>query len=88
MRPQPRTPPLPTAHAAYPAKLLVVLGTVFLLYCLAGLVVFVGFTILDFNRLRRANMGSAVPIAAGIFLDIFNVFLFMLSLFGGGGNRR
>jgi hypothetical protein len=29
-------------------------------------------------------MGSAVPIAAGIFLDIFNVFLFMLSLLGGG----
>jgi hypothetical protein len=25
-----------------------------------------------------------VPIAAGIFLDIFNVFLFFLSLFGGG----
>jgi FtsH-binding integral membrane protein len=58
-----------------------------IIYSLAGLVVFGGFTILDFNRLRRADMSSAVPIAAGIFLDIFNVFLFMLSLFGGG-NRR
>jgi FtsH-binding integral membrane protein len=29
-------------------------------------------------------MSSAVPIAASIFLDIFNVFLFMLRLFGGG----
>jgi len=55
-----------------------------IIYALAGLVVFGGFTILDFNRLRRANMASAVPIAAGIFLDIFNVFLFMLRLFGGG----
>jgi modulator of FtsH protease len=48
-------------------------------------VIFGGFTIFDFNRLRRTpNMNSAVPIAASIFLDIFNVFLFMLRLFGGG----
>lgn len=59
-----------------------------LIYSIAGLVVFGGFTVLDFNRLKRADMSSSVPIAAGIFLDIFNVFLFMLSLFGGGGNRR
>jgi modulator of FtsH protease len=58
------------------------------IYAVLGLVVFGAFTIFDFNRLRRASMASAVPIAAGIFLDIFNVFLFMLSLFGGGGNRR
>ena len=55
-----------------------------LIYCVAGLVIFGGFTIFDFNRLRRASMSSAVPIAAGIFLDIFNVFLFMLRIFGGG----
>ena len=55
-----------------------------IIYCVLGLVIFGGFTIFDFNRLRRANMGSAVPIAAGIFLDIFNVFLLLLSLFGGG----
>jgi FtsH-binding integral membrane protein len=55
-----------------------------LIYSVLGLVVFGGFTIFDFNRLRRASMGSAVPIAAGIFLDIFNVFLFMLRIFGGG----
>ena len=52
-----------------------------------GLVIFGGFTIFDFNRLRRANMDIAVPIAAGIFLDIFNVFLFFLQLFGGGGRN-
>jgi modulator of FtsH protease len=58
------------------------------IYAVLGLVIFGGFTVIDFNRLRRANMDAAVPIAAGIFLDIFNVFLFFLSLFGGGGNRR
>jgi modulator of FtsH protease len=46
-------------------------------------VIFGGFTIFDFNRLRRTEMAAAVPIAAGIFLDIFNVFLLMLELFGG-----
>src|SRR5436305_6803613 len=56
-----------------------------IIYCVLGLVIFGGFTIFDFNRLRRTkDMRSAVPLAAGIFLDIFNVFLFMLQLFGGG----
>jgi modulator of FtsH protease len=58
-----------------------------LIYAVLGLGVFGAFTIFDFNRLRRATMGSAVPIAASIFLDIFNVFLFMLQIFGGGGRR-
>jgi hypothetical protein len=41
--------------------------------------------IFDFNRLRRTEMANAVPIAASIFLDIFNVFLLLLlELFGGG----
>jgi FtsH-binding integral membrane protein len=54
-----------------------------LIYSILGLVVFGGFVIFDFNRLRRANAAAAVPIAAGIFLDIFNVFLFFLRIFGG-----
>jgi modulator of FtsH protease len=54
-----------------------------IIYSVLGLVVFGGFTIFDFNRLRRAHMDSAIPIAAGIFLDVFNVFLFMLRIFGG-----
>ena len=57
-----------------------------IIYAVLGLVIFGGYTIFDFNRLRRANMASAVPIAAGIFLDIFNVFLFFLQIFGGGRN--
>jgi FtsH-binding integral membrane protein len=57
------------------------------IYGVIGLVVFGAFTIFDFNRLRRANQASAVPIAASIFLDVFNVFLFMLRLLGGGGRN-
>jgi len=54
------------------------------IWSVAGLVIFGGFTIFDFNRLRRAGKETAVPIAASIFLDILNVFLFALQLFGGG----
>src|SRR3954449_7449373 len=53
------------------------------IYAVAGLGIFGAFTIFDFNRLRRADAGSAVGIAASIFLDVFNVFLLLLSLFGG-----
>jgi FtsH-binding integral membrane protein len=55
-----------------------------LIWSIAGLVIFGGYTIVDFNRLRRAGQESAVPIAASIFLDVLNIFLFFLSLFGGG----
>jgi FtsH-binding integral membrane protein len=59
-----------------------------IIYCVLGLGIFGAFTVFDFNRLARTrDARAAVPIAASIFLDIFNVFLFMLSLFGGG-NRR
>ena len=55
-----------------------------IIYAVAGLAIFGGFTIFDFNRLRRANAdSSSVVIAASIFLDIFNVFLLFLNLFGG-----
>src|SRR4051812_3962296 len=53
------------------------------IYAVAGLGIFGAFTIFDFNRLRRADAGSAVVIASSIFLDIFNVFLLLLGLFGG-----
>ena len=55
------------------------------IWSVAGLVIFGGFTIVDFNRLRRAGQESAVPIAASIFLDVLNIFLFWLQLFGGEG---
>ena len=53
------------------------------IYAVAGLGIFGAFTIFDFNRLRRADASSAVGIAASIFLDVFNVFLLLLDLFGG-----
>jgi FtsH-binding integral membrane protein len=55
-----------------------------LIYAVLGLALFGAFTIFDFNRLRRANMDMSVPIAVGIFLDIVNIFLFFLQIFGGG----
>jgi modulator of FtsH protease len=58
------------------------------IYAVLGLLVFGGLTVFDFNRLARTTMSGAVPIAASIFLDVFNIFLFFLQLFGGGGSRR
>jgi modulator of FtsH protease len=54
-----------------------------IIYAVAGLGIFGAFTIFDFNRLRRASGESAIAIAASIFLDVFNVFLLLLELFGG-----
>jgi uncharacterized protein len=54
-----------------------------LIWCIGGLIVFAGLTIFDFNRLRSAGNGDVALIAASIFLDAFNVFLFMLQLLGG-----
>jgi uncharacterized protein len=55
-----------------------------MIYAVLGLVIFGAYTIFDFNRLRRANMDMAVPIAVGIFLEVVNIFLFFLQIFGGG----
>jgi modulator of FtsH protease len=51
-------------------------------WSLAGLVIFGLYTVVDFNRLRRAGSDEAIPLAAGIFLDVLNIFLIMLRLFG------
>jgi uncharacterized protein len=50
-------------------------------YAIVGLVIFGGYTVVDFNRLRRAGTEEAIPLAAGIFLDVFNIFLLFLRLF-------
>ncbi len=53
-----------------------------LIYAIAGLVIFAGFTMFDFQRLRRTQDIRAAPLlAASIFLDVLNVFLLLLSLF-------
>ena len=40
------------------------------------------YTVIDFNRLRRAGNDEAIPLAAAIFLDVLNIFLFFLQIFG------
>lgn len=58
-----------------------------LIWAILGLVVFAGLTMWDFQRLRRSrDMASAPLIAASIFLDAVNVFLFFLRIFAGGRN--
>ena len=54
-----------------------------LIYAILGLVIFAGFTMFDFQRLRRStDIRQAPLLAASIFLDILNVFLLLLSIFG------
>jgi uncharacterized protein len=56
-----------------------------LIYAILGLVIFAGLTAYDFQRLRRNNDIRTAPLlAASIFLDILNVFLLLLSIFGRG----
>jgi FtsH-binding integral membrane protein len=54
-----------------------------LIYAILGLVIFAGLTAYDFQRLRRTQDIRAAPLlAASIFLDVLNVFLLFLTLFG------
>jgi FtsH-binding integral membrane protein len=56
-----------------------------LLYSILGLVIFAGLTMFDFQRVRRSKgIASAPMLAAAIFLDGLNVFLFFLRIFSGG----
>ena len=53
-----------------------------LVYSVLGLVIFAGFTMFDFQRLRtNTDITSAPLLAASIFLDVLNVFLFFLQIF-------
>jgi uncharacterized protein len=59
-----------------------------LAYSVLGLVIFAGFTMFDFQRLRHTkDIASAPLLAASIFLDLINVFLFFLSIFSGSEER-
>jgi modulator of FtsH protease len=51
-------------------------------WTIVGLAIFGLYTVVDFNRLRRAGTNEAIPLAAGIFLDVLNIFLLFLRLFG------
>jgi len=55
-----------------------------LVYSVLGLVIFAGFTMFDFQRLRTNTDAASAPLlAASIFLDVLNVFLFFLEIFSG-----
>jgi modulator of FtsH protease len=55
-----------------------------LVYSILGLVIFAGFTMFDFQRLRtNSDVTEAPLLAASIFLDVLNVFLFFLQIFTG-----
>jgi uncharacterized protein len=55
-----------------------------LVYSVLGLVIFARFTMFDFQRLRTNTDIAAAPLlAASIFLDVLNVFLFFLQIFSG-----
>jgi len=59
-----------------------------LIYSILGLVIFAAITMIDFQRLRRSrDIQSAPLLAASIFLDILNVFLFFLQIFARGDDR-
>jgi modulator of FtsH protease len=50
-------------------------------WSIAGLAIFGLYTVIDFNRLRHGGTEEAIPLAAGIFLDVLNIFLLFLRLF-------
>jgi modulator of FtsH protease len=57
------------------------------IYSVIGLVIFAGFTMFDFQRLRRSKDISSAPLlAASIFLDVLNVFLFFLRIFSSSNS--
>lgn len=57
-----------------------------LIFAIAGLVIFAGLTLFDFQRLRQTeDIRTAPLLAASIFLDILNVFLLFLSIFSRNG---
>jgi FtsH-binding integral membrane protein len=59
-----------------------------LIYSILGLVIFAGFTLVDFQRVRRSSDAASAPLlAASIFLDVLNVFLFFLQIFSRSNDR-
>ncbi|HTW10344.1 MAG TPA: Bax inhibitor-1 family protein [Acidimicrobiales bacterium] len=58
-----------------------------LIYSCLGLAIFAVLTVADFQRLRMGGRGASAPVmAASIFLDALNVFLFFLNIFAGRRN--
>lgn len=53
-----------------------------LAYAVLGLAIFASFTMFDFQRLRHSTDIIEAPLlAASIFLNVLNVFLYLLEIF-------
>lgn len=58
-------------------------------YSWATLAIFTGFTLIDFARIRAGgDYLSPVQMATSIYLDVLNVFLALLQIFGGRSSNR
>jgi FtsH-binding integral membrane protein len=59
------------------------------IYSWATLAIFTGFTLIDFARIRAGGDGlTPVQIATSIYLDVLNIFLALLQIFGGRSSNR
>jgi FtsH-binding integral membrane protein len=60
-----------------------------MIYSGFGVLLFSGFILVDTSRmLHRYTDDDYVAATLGLYLDIVNLFLFVLRLVGGGNNRR
>jgi FtsH-binding integral membrane protein len=62
-----------------------------LVIAVLGALLFTGFITLDMQRVARARAasdGDTILMAVSVYLDIVNLFLFLLQIFGMGGRRR
>ena len=77
----PVSPPVNEWYFGGIVLIFVHIPAVYTAWSLAGLAIFGLYTVIDFNRLRRAGSEEAIPLAAGILLDVVNIFLLFLRLF-------
>jgi len=73
-------------------------STLYWLVTYGGVIIFVGLTAYDTQRLKGVAMGTAgdaamaarysVVGALTLYLDFLNLFLFLLQILGNGNNRR
>jgi len=59
------------------------------LYSWLTLIIFAGFTLINFARIRAGGDGlTPVQMAASIYIDALNIFLALLQIFGGRSSNR
>ncbi len=59
------------------------------IYSWATLAIFTGFVLIDFARIRAGGDGlTPIQMATSIYLDVLNIFLALLQIFGNRGSSR